>query len=409
MKKIRESIRISLENPDFSNRQIARALNISHPVVSKYLTDCRISGHTLQELREFNDTDLESALKGDKNSTSPRYQYIEERFQYYHEELKRQHVTLQRLYEEYCEETDNPYSYSQFTYHYQMWKNTLPVSMHMEHKAGDKLFIDFTGKKLHITDRKTGKQKPVETYVGVLGCSQLTYFEAVADQKKETFTQATVNCLRYMGGVTEAIVPDCLKSGVTKSDRYEPTINPMFQQMAEHYHTTVMPARPLKPKDKALVEGAVKIVYRWVYAALRNQVFYSIEELNAALREAMEKYNNRPMQKLKKSRLEMYESVEKEALKPLPAEDYEVKRVSFCTIQFNYHAWLSEDKHYYSVPHRYIKKKVEIHYTSRNVEIYCQNERIAFHVRNRVPNGYSTVKEHMPPASYTQMLCMKKA
>lgn len=397
MKKIREIIRISFENPGFSKRQIARALNISHPVVMKYHSDCRNSGYAFEDLIKLNDVELMNALQGDKKQSCLRYQYIKERFKYYHKELKRQHVTLQRLWEEYCQETENAYSYSQFAYHYQMWKNTLPLSMHMEHKAGDKLFIDFTGKKLHITDRKTGKQNSVETFVGVLGCSQLTYFEAVENQKKEIFTQATVNCQRYMGGVTQAIVPDCLKSGVTKSDRYEPVINPLFQQMAQHYHTTILPARPLKPKDKALVEGAVKIVYQWVYAALRDRVFYSLKELNNALREEMDKYNNRPMQKLGKSRREMYEAVEKDALKPLPSEDYEVKKVSKCTIQYNYHAWLSEDKHYYSVPYRYIKKEVEIHYTSRNVEIYCQNERIAFHTRSRVLNGYSTVKEHMPP------------
>ncbi len=396
MKKIREIIRIKLESPNFSNRQIARALNISHPVVSRYLTDCKKSEHTLRELIKLNDDDLINALQGENTHHNHRYQYLKERFAYYHTELKKKYVTLQRLWEEYRDKAEGPYSYTQFTYHYQMWKNTLPVSMHMEHKAGDKLFIDFAGKKLHITDRKSGKQKPVEIFVGTLGCSQLTYFEAVENQKKENFVQATVNCLRYVGGVPNAIVPDCLKSGVTKSDRYEPVINPVFQQMAEYYHTVILPARPLKPKDKALVEGAVKIVYQWVYAALRDRIFYSLEELNQALRKEMKKYNGRSMQKLGKSRREMYEAVEKEALKALPSDDYEIKRVNKCTIQFNYHAYLSEDKHYYSVPYRYIKKEVEIHYTGRNVEIYHNNERIAFHVRSRIPNGYSTLKEHMP-------------
>jgi len=408
MKKIQEIIRIHIQNPEFSNRQIARVLNISHPVVSQYLSDCNKSGLTSEELLCLNDDELINAIRGNKRNSNSRYKYIEERFEYYHQELKRRHVTLQILWEEYTQEEEKGYSYSQFSYHYQMWKNTLPTSMHMEHKAGDKLFIDYTGKRLDITDPVTGKITKVETYVGVLGSSQLTYFEAAKSQKKEEFIQSTVNCLRYMGGVPNALVPDCLKSGVTKSNKYEPVINPHFLAMAKYYHTTVMPARPLKPKDKALVEGAVKIVYQRVYAALRNSVFYSIEELNRALKEEMDKYNNRSMQKMKVSRRELYETVEKDALKPLPSQDYEVKRHSICKVQNNYHAYLSEDNHYYSVPYRFIHKEVEIQYTGRNVEIYHKQERIAFYPRDRRLNQYTTLKEHMPSSHQFVMYWRKE-
>lgn len=398
VKKIREIIRIRLENPRFSNRQIARVLNINHQVVGKYQLRFQESGLTLEELLKLKDEELLLSIKGNTKKSNSRYQQIEEKFPYYYQELKRRYVTLKILWEEYSLEVEDPYSYSQFAYHYQTWKETLPVSMHMEHKAGDKLFIDFTGKKLFITDPTTGKKTKVETYIGILGASHLTYFEAIKSQRKEDFIQGTVNCLKYMGGVPKAIIPDCLKSAVTKSDRYEPVINPHFLEMAKYYQTTILPARPLKPKDKSLVEGAVNIVYQRVYATLRDKVFYSLEELNAELRKQMEKYNNKKMQKTNVSRREMYEKIEKESLKLLPVEDYEVKKFNRCRVPNNYHVYLSEDKHYYSVPYRYIKKDVEIHYTSKKVEIYHNHERIAYYTREHTANEYTTLKEHMPKA-----------
>ena len=397
MKKIREIIRLINQNPKFSKRQIAAILNISHTVVLKYTANIAACGKSTSELLSLNDNELIQSLQN-INTKNIRYEELESQFEFIFKEMKRPHVTLKILWEEYKRKTPDGYSYSQYAYHYQMWKKILPISMHMEHKAGDKLYIDFAGKKFKITDRETGKTDEVESLIGVMGCSQLTYVEAVENQKKDNFIQANVNCMEYIGGVPNAIVPDCLKSGVTKSSKYEPVINPHFNEMAKHYGTVILPARPGKPKDKSLVEGAVKIVYQRIYAALRDKVFYSLNELNIAIKEELEKYNNRPMQKLKISRRELFEQVEKEAMKPLPKKTYEVKKFLDCKVASNYHIYIPEDKHYYSVPYRFRGQRVEVHYTCNIIEIYHKHERIAFYSRIMTSNKYTTLKEHMPPA-----------
>ena len=208
---------------------------------------------------------------------------------------------------------------------------------------------------------------------------------------------ATQEALIYFGGVPQAIVPDCLKSAVDKCDRYEPDINADYADFARHFGTVIFPARASHPKDKPLVEGAVKIVYSWIYYALKERVFFTIEELKEAVAEELEKYNSKPMQKLKMSRREIFNEIEKNVLNPLPVERYQIKKFSISTIGVSYHAYLSEDKHYYSVPYTYKGKKTDLIYTESIVEIFYQNLRIASHTRERRINGYTTIKEHMPP------------
>jgi transposase len=268
--------------------------------------------------------------------------------------------------------------------------------MHITHKVGDKMFVDFTGKKLQIVDNLTGEIKDVETFVAILGASQYTYLEAVASQKKEDWIKANQSAFHYFGGVPAAVVPDCLKAAVKNANWYEPEINPEFLDFARHYQTTILPARPAHPKDKALVEGAVKIVYSWIFAALRNQIFHSLEDLNGAIREQLQKYNAKPMQKLKVSRKQLFDEIEKPALKPLPVEKYVLRNFKRLTAQLNYHVYLSDDKHHYSVPYRYRGKELSVFYTDAVVEIFYKNQRIACHPRKRATPGYSTVKEHMP-------------
>lgn len=238
------------------------------------------------------------------------------------------------------------YNYSQFCHHYHSWRiieNS--VSMHIEHKSGDKMFVDFTGKKMEIIDKDTGEIKKVEIFVAILGASGLTYVEAVESQKKHDFIKANENALYYFGGVPMAIVPDCLKSAVTKADRYEPEINQEYEDFANYYGTIILPARSRKPKDKALVENAVKIVYSRIFAPLRNE---------------------------KKTFLKK-------------------------KVMFNYHIEIREDRHYYSVPYRYCKQEVKVIYTDNVVEIYDKNSnRIAIHKRSRESNKYTTIPEHMP-------------
>jgi transposase len=396
MKKIREIIRLKQEC-GLSRRKISRAVRISRPVVAQYITDIVSAGLSYDEIKDMPDDDLLEILESDKKSRNERYDKLSKKFEYYVKELKRTGVTLATLFEEYIEENPEGYSYSRFCYHYQVWKDCSQISMHMEHKAGDKLFVDFTGKKLKVTDRITGSEKEVETFVAVLGASQLTYVEATMSQKKEDWIIANRNALHYIGGVPKAIVPDCLKSAVTKSDWYEPEINPEYFDFARHYGTAILPARPYRPKDKALVEGAVRIVYSWIFARLRDRIFYSIEELNEAIREELERYNAKPMQRIKKSRRELFEEIEKSELAPLPSEKYEIRKYDNRKVAFDYHVYLKEDQHYYSVPYRFRHRRVDVFYTERIVEIFHKNVRIAIHERVGTINKYTTLPEHMPP------------
>jgi len=397
MKKIREIMRL-YEQSKLSQRQISQALGISRPVVNDYIIKIRTSGLTYEEIEKMPDETLLEILQSNKATDDKRYEALQSKFIYFTKELKRLGVTRQILWEEYIQENPDGYSYSQFCYHFQIWQNMSEITMHMEHKSGDKLFVDFAGKKLLITDRITGNKQEVEVFIAILGASQLVYVEASMSQKKEEWIRLNENALRYIGGVPRAIVPDCMKSAVTKADKYEPDINPEYLDFARHYGTTILPARPAKPRDKSLVEGAVKITYSWIYAKLRDRVFFSLEELNAAIPELLILFNARTMQRPGVSRIELFKSIEKAELQPLPQERYEIKNFKTLTVQFNYHIYLSDDCHYYSVPYRYKGRKVDVLFTERALEVYHGNVRIASHFRNRRKNGYTTLKDHMPEA-----------
>ena len=395
MNKVREIIRLH-EEMGLSNRKIARALRISHPVVSQYITDVKALGLMYKDIVGLSDTRLLELLENGKKETE-RYKKLSEMFPYLARELKRTGINRLMLWDEYRRKYPEGYSYSQFCYHLQVWLNASEVTMHLEHKAGDKMFIDFAGKKLSIVDLETGELKPVETFVAILGASELTYVEAMESQRKEDWIDANENALWYFGGVPAALVPDNLKSGVTKGSKYEPEINSEYADFARHYGTVILPARPHSEKDKALVENAIRLVYSRIYAPLRNRTFYSLGELNEAIWELLEKHNNMRFQRLEKSRQQLFEEIEKPALKPLPPQRYERKTFLNLKVQFNYHIELREDLHYYSVPWEYKGKRVKVVYTSRVVEIYHDNLRIAFHRRDRRPHKYTTLSEHMPP------------
>jgi len=270
--------------------------------------------------------------------------------------------------------------------------------MHFEHCPADKIYIDFTGKKLHWVDRQTGAVNDVEVYVAILGFSQLTYVQAVASQKKADFIGATENALHYFKGVPQVLVPDNLKSAVHKANKYEADLNADFHDFANHYHTTVLPARSLKPRDKALVENAVRIVYSRIYAPIRDKIFYSLKELNVVVADLLEAHNNTPFQKMSQSRRERFEQEEKSKLMPLVQDRYEMKNFRYVTVMKNAHIHLSDDKHYYSIPYRFIGKKVKMVYSTSQVSVYYNKERIAFYKRDIKQFGYTTTKEHLPSA-----------
>jgi len=396
MRKIREVIRLGIEGK-LSNRQISRALGVSRPVVSQYLIDFRASGLGYNDIGKLSDDELMTVLSGTKEKKSEEYRVLSEKFEHFATELKKPGVTLHILWDEYIKENFTGFSYSRFCYHYQVWRNSSYITMHIEHKAGDKMFVDYAGKRLKIHDRKTGRVREVEVLVAILPASQYTYVEAMESQTKEDWLKGNDNALQYFEGVPLAIVPDCLKTGVTNGNKYEPDINPEYADLARHYNTVILPARPHSPKDKAMVENAVRIVYARIYAPLRNKIFYSIAELNEAVWEQLEIHNNTPFQRMKTSRKQLYDETEKALLKPLSAERYERKGFSSRKVQFNYHVELGEDKHYYSVPWRYKGKQVTLICTATTVEIYYNNMRIAAHTRDRTVNGYSTLKEHRSP------------
>ncbi|NVM24094.1 MAG: IS21 family transposase, partial [Desulfobacterales bacterium] len=356
MKKIRDVIRLK-STTELSERQIAGALSISRPVVEKYWSCFQASGLVFEQIAEMADSELLRMVEKPRIEKSAKYRQLAQYFPHIVMELKRKGVTLQLLWQEYKQKHPEGLQYSQFCYHFQSWKNGSEVRMHIKHKAGDKMFVDYTGQKWPIIDPKSGKETQVEVFVAILGASGLTYAEGSVSQEKEEWIRSNERALWYFGGVTAAIVPDNLRSAVSHADRYEPGINPTFDDFAEYYGTVILPARVREARDKALAENAVRLVYQRIYAPLRNRTFYSLEELNEAIWSLLEEHNNKDFQRLKISRRELFERTERGALKSLPAVRYPMKRTKWVTVQFNYHVELREDLHYYSVPYYLYKKE----------------------------------------------------
>jgi len=376
--------------------KIARITGVSKNTVKKYLRIAEARKLSSEQILYLPDHEAEGLFAAEPvNST--RYADLEDLFPHFEKELGRTGVTRWVLWGEYRGKHPGGYGYSQFCEHLHAWLKTGKSVMHFEHEPGDKLYIDFAGKKLSYTDRKTGEIHAVEVYLSVLGYSQKTYAEAVKSQKKEDFIAATQNALLYYGGVPKVLVPDNLKSAVTKADKYEADLNQSFMDFANHYQTAILPARSLKPRDKALVEKHVNIVYSRIYAPLRDEVFFSLEALNDAIFELTEKHNNTDFQQEKISRNQKFEH-EKSCLSPLARERFEIKQYKLITVLQNSHVQLRENKHYYSVPYRYIGKKVKLIYSASSVAVYFEHERIALHSRDLREFGYSTQKEHLPSA-----------
>lgn len=311
-------------------------------------------------------------------------------------------MTLLKLWEEYRLQHSTGYAKTGFYHYYRLWKQRAKPSMHIEHKAGEKVFVDFTGQKLNIVDSTTGEIKEVEVFVAVLGASQYTYVEAVESQKVEGFIGCCENALRFFEGSPNIIVPDNLKAAVTKSNKYEPKLNENFEAFADHYNMVVLPARAYKPKDKSLVEGAVKITYMRIFSALPEQLCASLEELNEQIKTHLDQYNTVKMKGRPYSRKDQYLEFEKATLQVLPENHYEMRRSLNVTVAKNSHVCLSVDRHYYSVPFSFIHKKVKVLYSKSSVQVFYKYELIASHKRVRSPYNYTTELSHL--ASQHQIL-----
>ncbi|WPQ61766.1 IS21 family transposase [Chitinophaga sancti] len=386
---------IMLRNEGTPLQTIAKAVSIARNTVKKYLRLIEIKGLDAAVLLKMEDTALEALLEDPDPEDQERLANLEELFPYFEQELSRTGVTRWILWGEYKQQYPSGFSYSRFCAHFSQWKRSRSATLFFEHQPADKLFIDFTGKKLIIVDRNSGQVTEVEVYVAVLGYSQLTYVQAVPSQRKEDFIMATENALLFIGGVPKALVPDNLKSAVVKADKYEPEVNPDFLDFANHYGITVLPARSYKPRDKAHVERAVNIAYSRIFAPLRNRVFYSIQTLNDAILELLNEHNNKPFQQKPISRKVLFEQEERHLLNPLPITRFELKKFKEATVMKNGYVQLSEDKHYYSVPYRFIGCKVKIIYSPTQVSVFYNKERIAYHSRSSKRYGHSTIHNHM--------------
>jgi transposase len=394
MNKIRQILR--LHSLGVGKLKIAEQTGIARNTIRKYIKEFSQSEISFAEINTLCDKDLEDLfIKQEPDSLNPKLETLFNLFPSIDKELKKKGVTRQLLWGEYKRNNVNGVGRSQFNYYFAKWKAQVNPTMRMDHKAGDKLYVDFAGDKLSITDKQTGEVQSVEVFVAILGASQLTYVEAVMSQQKEDFIGACEGALLYCGGVPAAIVPDNLKSAVTKSSKYEPVLNEAFADFAQHYNTTILPARAYKPRDKALVENAVRILYTRIYTKIRRSVYFSLEELNVAIIIALEEHNNTLLTGRNYSRRQQFEDVERVALAALPPLRYELKKELYVTVMKNGHVSLNADKHYYSVPYRFIGKKVKLMYSRYTVEIFYHYERIAIHKRLKSPYNYTTDKEHL--------------
>jgi len=394
MSKLRQMLRLFAQGE--SKLKISTLTGVSRNTLKKYLKTYERLGLNITEIDKRTDQELDK-LFGENELPTPsdKYKTLESFFPKIEKELKKRGITRQILWARYIALHPDGYKLSQFKHHYRNWlKRSKPV-MHIEHIAGDKMYIDFAGEKLHLVNKDTGEISDVEVFISVLGASQLTYIEATLSQRKEDFITCCEHALEYYGGVPLAIVPDNLKSAVTKSDRYEPSLNQAFENFASHYCTTILPARVYKPKDKSLVEGGVRIAYMRLYSVLDTKVFHTLEDLNAAIQEIVELHNNTKLTDRPYSRRALFEEVERPVLNPLPGLAFEFKRQQQATVSVNGHVCLKEDKHYYSVPYQFIGKKVKLLYTSTHVEIFYKYASLTRHQRERKPYGYSTSIDHL--------------
>ena len=404
MRKISEILRLHFD-AKLGIRKVARSLNLSVGVVQKYIARAKAHNISWPLPPNMSEADIEQLLK----STQPGIakSMIKGRIDcsLVHKELKQKGVTLELLWEEYCQTESNPLSYSRYCYYYREWKKKQKRSMRQAHRAGEKVFIDYSGKTFDIIDPETGEIRSAEIFVGVLGASSYTYAEATWSQQLPDFIAAQGRMFEFFGGVPELVVPDNLKSAVTHPCYYDPDINPTYAEFIEHHGTAVLPTRPYRPKDKAKVESGVQVVQRWILARLRHQTFVGLHQLNTAIRELLKELNAKPFQKRQGSRLSNFEELDKPALKPLPAQPYCYKQYKQTRVGIDYHIRLNQ--HYYSVPHRYCGELVDIWFNSHTVECYSKGERIATHLHSTVVDGYSTITQHMPKRHQKQQACSK--
>ncbi|MDR2569626.1 MAG: IS21 family transposase [Oscillospiraceae bacterium] len=384
-----------LHRQGLSNRAIARELGIDKQTVNAYVRKIKANSFDIEALLKLEDPVLESKfMAGSAAYTDPRFDTLKELLPHYDSELKRKHVTRGLLWKEYIVAYPDGYRYTQFCFHLNQLLVARKPTAHIEHNPGEKLYVDFSGDTINYFDRKTDAEKKAQVFVATLPFSDYTFAMATASQTTDDFLYALSCCLISLGGSPKIVVPDNLKAAVIKADKYEPELNRVMEDFANHYGFVVLPARVRKCRDKASVENSVKIIYNRVYAPFRDHKFYSIEEINHAFSGKVREHNQTRMQQKEYSREEKFLAEEKSTLIPLPQIPFEMKYYAELLVAGNNYIYLGRDKHYYSVPYAYIGKKVLVIYTRTLVQIYCDGQSIAVHTRS-IGFGYTTVKEHL--------------
>jgi transposase len=391
MRKIREALR--LRSDGFSGRRVAQSLSVGRATISEYFRRADVEGLSWPLPNDLSDADLEQRLfpysPGEARGSVPQPDWA-----YVHAELRRKGVTLSLLWEEYRGVHPDGYGYSRYCELYTRLEGKLSPVMRQRHPAGERLFVDYAGHTVDVVCPKTGEVRTAQIFVATLGASSYTYVEASWTQSLPDWISSHVRALEFFGGVPAQLVPDNLKAGVTKACFYDPAINRTYGDMANHYDTAIIPARPHKPKDKAKVEGAVLLAERWILARLRNQRFFGLDEVNAAIRPLLEQLNGKVSRHLGASRRELFELLDRPALKPLPVASYVYAEWKQCRAGLDYHVDIG--RHYYSVPHQLLKQKLWARITARTVEVYFKGQRVASHARTSGNHQHSTIRDHMP-------------
>ena len=375
------------------HRQIARSLGISTGMVGKIIGRARKQGLDWSGFEQLSDTELEQRLYGVR-STGERSLRVAPDCAELDVELRKKGVTLQLLHIEYLEQRPEGYRYTQFCEHYRRWRRKRGVVMRQVHRAGEKLFVDYSGDGPHFVEPSTGEIVECELFVAVLGASNLTWAEATLTQQSQDWIGSNTRAVEFLGGVPEIVVPDQLRSGVSEPCRYEPRIQRTYHDWAGHYATTIIPARPRKPRDKAKVESGVLIAQRWILARLRHHTFFSLGELNARIRELVEDLNARVMKRYGASRRELFERLDRPALSALPTQRFEYADWHKARVNIDYH--VEVDRHFYSAPFPLLREQLDVRLSATTVELLHRGERVGAHRRNHQRGGFTTNPAHMP-------------
>lgn len=393
MRKTKEILRLALKE-GLSQRDIALSTGVGKTTVQEIVSRAKQIGLDWGSVQHVHEPDIVTQLfprpPGIKMKTDVDWAAMDR-------ELRKKGNTLSLLWLDYKQENPDGMGYSSFCEYYRKWKKSFGLTMRQHHPAGKRLFVDFSGLKVPWLDMESGELHEAEIFVAVLGASNLTFVRAVKDQSSASWIDCHVRCLEFFGGVPETIVPDNLKSGVSRACRYDPDTNLAYQWFAEHYATAILPARAYRPRDKAKVEVAVQVAQRWIVAILRRQTFTSIAEINSQIGILLERLNNRTMKHLGASRRQLFDDIERTALKPLPPDRFNVPVWKIAKVNIDYH--VEFERHYYSVPFRFVGKSVDIRANTTTVEIFEGGKRIAIHQRYYGrPGSHTTINEHMPQA-----------